>query len=827
MPDAVCRGVHRCGSRGEGVHLLPVWNHRAHRILRVLPAHIGRIMNHYERQGPVSPNSRGDGLTIALAGNPNCGKTALFNALTGIRQRTGNWPGVTVERKEGQLDLDGRKIRVIDLPGIYSLDASSLDERVTRDYLLSRDADLIVNVVDASNLERNLYLTVQLLEMGVPLTLALNMMDVARNRGILLDPERLSRELGCPVVPVVAVTQEGVTELEARILSVAGGRHPGGFDLAQEECVEQAVATLAPHFEAQTNRANVRWLALKLLEADPIAVALATPELLDQAEHWRQLIRDRSGEAADIHIADTRFGHAHALAQRVTRARGRAGKTLTDRIDRIVLSRVWGIPLFLAVMYLMFVFTINLGGAFIDLFDGVAGAFFVDGVRALLANLGAPDWSSLILADGVGGGLQVVATFIPIIASLYLFLSVVEDTGYMARAAFVMDRLMRSIGLPGKAFVPLIVGFGCNVPAVMATRTLEDERERKLTILMNPFMSCGARLPIYVLFAAAFFPRSGQNVVFALYLTGILVAILTGLVMQRTLLAGQSTGFMMELPPYHLPTLKGVLLRTWDRVRLFLKEAGRVIVLMVVALNLLGSIGTDGTLGKADSEHSILSAASRAATPLFAPLGVREDNWPAVVGIVSGVLAKEVIVGTLDSLYTRIVQEEQSPIAEEAFDLRSALTAAVGSVSKNLAAVAAGLLDPLGLNVGDLSDRAQVAAEQEVRSGTFGAMEASFDGRIGAFAYLLFVLLYFPCAATIGVIVRETGMAWAGFVAAWTTGIAFVTATLFYQAASFERHPLSSGLWILGSSLFLALVILGLRAWARRGHEGPPSVAVK
>jgi ferrous iron transport protein B len=765
------------------------------------------------------PHRDGGGLTIALAGNPNCGKSALFNALTGIRQKTGNWPGVTVERKEGRLELERRQIRVIDLPGIYSLDAGSLDERVTRDYLLSRDADLIVNVVDAANLERNLYLTVQLLEMGVPLVLALNMMDVARNRGILLDTERLSGELGCPVVPVVAVTQEGITELEARMLAVADGRQSGGFGLAQEECVEQALSDLAPLFEAQADKANTRWLALKLLEGDPAAEELSDAEMRERALHWRQRIQDRSGQEADIHIADTRFGHAHALAGRVTREKGRIGRTITDRIDRIVLSRIWGIPLFLAVMYLMFVFTINLGGAFIDFFDGVAGAFFVDGMATLLAALGAPDWLTLILAHGVGSGLQVVATFIPIIASLYLFLSVVEDTGYMARAAFVMDRFMRSIGLPGKAFVPLIVGFGCNVPAVMATRTLENERERKLTILMNPFMSCGARLPVYVLFATAFFPRSGQNVVFALYLIGILVAVLTGLVMRRTLLAGESTGFMMELPPYHLPTLKGVLLRTWDRVRLFLKEAGRVIVLMVLALNLLGSIGTDGAVDKADSEHSVLSAISRAATPVFEPLGLRQDNWPAVVGIVSGVLAKEVIVGTLDSLYTRIAQEESLEAAEEPFDLWRSLAAAARSVPENLAAVAGSLLDPLGLSVSDLSDRERVAAEQEVGSGTFGAMEARFDGRIGAFAYLLFVLLYFPCAATIGVIVRETGMAWAGFVAAWTTGIAFVTATLFYQTATFERHPVSSGIWIGGLSILLVLVVMGLRTWARNGRD--------
>ncbi|MEA3278605.1 MAG: Fe(2+) transporter permease subunit FeoB [Pseudomonadota bacterium] len=772
-----------------------------------------------EEKVPPVAKPGGCALTIALAGNPNCGKSALFNAFTGIRQKTGNWPGVTVERKEGRLELDGREIRVIDLPGIYSLDAGSLDERVTRDYLLSRDADLIVNVLDASNLERNLYLSVQLLEMGVPLILALNMMDVARKRGIVIDADLLSSEIGCPVVPVVAVTQEGVTELKARMLSVADGKQSGGFVLAQEECVEQAVSELAPLFGGHADKVNAHWLALKLLEGDPAAERLANAEMQEQAAHWRRVIEDRSGEEADIHIADTRFGHAHTLAHRVTRQRGKLENTLTDRIDRVVLSRILGIPLFLAVMYLMFVFTINFGGAFIDFFDGVAGAFFVDGMGSLLAGMNAPDWLTLVLAGGVGGGLQVVATFIPIIASLYLFLSVVEDTGYMARAAFVMDRFMRSIGLPGKAFVPLIVGFGCNVPAVMATRTLENERERKLTILMNPFMSCGARLPVYVLFAAAFFPHAGQNVVFVLYLTGIVVAVLTGLVMKRTLLAGESTGFMMELPPYHLPTLKGVLLRTWDRVKLFLTEAGRVIVVMVVALNLLGSIGTDGSLNNQDSERSVLSAVSRTTTPLFAPLGIREENWPAVLGIFSGVLAKEVIVGTLDSLYGRLAAEAHPVSEQQPFDLWQSLAAAGSSVPANLAALGTSLLDPLGLGVGDLTDREQVAAEQGVGSGTFGAMEARFDGRAGAFAYLLFVLLYFPCVATIAAIVRETGAAWAAFVAAWSTGIAYIAASMFYQAATFARHPVGSSAWIVGLSILLVVVVAGLRIWARNGRR--------
>ena len=760
-------------------------------------------------------------LTIALAGNPNCGKSALFNAFTGVRQKTGNWPGVTVDRKEGRFELDGREVAAIDLPGIYSLDASSLDEQITRDYLLSRHADLVVNVVDAANLERNLYLTVQLLEMGVPVILALNMMDIARKRGIRIDTELLAQQLGCPVVPVVATTGEGTTELKARMLAVADGVEQGGFPLALDEVVEQAISDMEPML-AELPAANRRWLTIKLIENIDNDTDLDT-SVQEKLSYWRHQIAERAGEDADILIADTRFGHAHTLANTVAHSKGKASRTLSDRIDQLVLGKWTGIPLFLVIMYLMFLFTMNIGGAFIDFFDGVSNALFVEGLGEMLSGLGAPDWLRVFLADGIGGGIQIVATFIPIIAALYLFLSVLEDSGYMARAAFVMDRFMRAIGLPGKAFVPLIVGFGCNVPAIMATRTLENERERKLTILMNPFMSCGARLPVYALFAAAFFPNSGQNIVFALYLTGIAVAILTGLLMKRTLLPGKSSGFMMELPPYHLPTLKGISLRAWDRVRLFVKEAGQVIILMVLALNLLNSIGTDGSFGNEDSEKSVLSAASRVMTPAFAPMGIQEDNWPAVVGVFSGILAKEVVVGTLDNLYSSLAADAASGEALE-FDFWQQVKQAAATVPENLSAISDALLDPIGLDIGDVSDVAAAADQQDVNQGVFGAMHSRFDGRAGAFAYLLFVLLYFPCVATIGAIKREAGRPWAIFVATWTTTVAYITAVSFYQIATYAEHPTESVAWLLGLWGSFALLIFLLRRWGQRerGRSAQP-----
>ncbi len=770
-------------------------------------------------------------IEVGVVGNPNCGKTTLFNALTGAKQQVGNWPGVTVERKVGHFSYQGTEFELVDLPGTYSLDvadaAVSLDEKIAREYVAEREADVIVNIVDASNLERNLYLTSQLLEMKVPTVVALNMLDMAEEHGIRIDADQLAKNLGCPVVAIVASKEEGVDELQAQILNIAQTQAIPEIKIEYAPVLEQAVEKIVAETGdvAKTHHFDPRWAALELLEGD-ILISKRIGKHMDNPPAYdalRQQIEDELDNDLDIIIADARYTWVNQITKDAVNRAGRVKRTLTDKIDNVMINRFLGIPIFLGVMYLMFMFTINIGGAFIDFFDILFGTVLVDGLGNWMSSIGAPEWLIVAMANGIGGGIQTVATFIPIVGFLFLFLSVLEDSGYMARAAFVIDRFMRFIGLPGKSFVPLIVGFGCNVPAIMATRTLENSRDRILTIMMNPFMSCGARLPVYALFAAAFFPIGGQNVVFGLYLIGILAAVLTGLVMKNTLLQGQSSPYVMEMPPYHLPTAKGILIRTWERLKNFIWNAGKVIVPMVLVLNFLNSVGTDGQFGHENSDQSVLSEIGRTLTPAFAPMGMEEENWPAAVGVFTGVLAKEAVVGTLDALYTELAKSdaaEQGVVEEEEeFSFSDGIAEAFQSIPDNLAGVSDMVLDPLGIQIGDVSNLETAAEEQEVSTGTFGAMQARFDGQVGAFAYLLFILLYFPCAAATAAVYREAGMKWTIMVAAWTTGIAYIASTVYYQLGTFAQHPGSSIAWSAGMiGLFLA-VVLAMRLWSRQQTE--------
>ena len=654
-------------------------------------------------------------LTIAIAGNPNCGKTALFNALTGARQHVGNWPGVTVEKKEGYFELGDRQIRLVDLPGTYALFANAEDERAAVDYLLSREASLIINIVDATNLERNLFLTSQLADMKIPMVIAVNMMDIAENRGIQLDLDELSDFYGVPCIPLSAVSEKSVTNFISQMGHVLASPMPLPKQMVYGDKVEEAVKVLEPKVApvAKLLDADSRWVSLMYLGnqksyADKFAEAGVK---LDKAEVVKIL-----GEEPEFAMAENRYSISHSVAGKAIVA-AREKKTFSDKLDAVLLNRWAALPIFLVIMYLVFWVAVTIGSAFIDFFDVLFGAIFVDGLGYVLGDvLGCPSFVTAILADGIGAGIQTVSTFIPVIFFMFLCLSFLEDSGYMARAAFVADRFMRFLGLPGRAFVPMMVGFGCGVPGIMGSRVLESKRERFLTIFLVPFMSCGARLPVYALFAAAFFGKMAGTVVFLLYLAGVLFAVAYGLFLKKSLFQGQASNFVMELPPYHLPKFKSLMIHCWQRLRDYIWRAGKVITVAVAVLGFLNSFGIvekmyvnvngteteivkseDGyqmvkeneegesenvalpegfvvdeskvvkanefTAGNADSENSLLSVIGKAITPVFEPFGVEKENWPASVSLFTGLLAKEAVIGTMNSLYS--MAGESADAAEE------------------------------------------------------------------------------------------------------------------------------------------------------------------
>ncbi|WP_261833692.1 Fe(2+) transporter permease subunit FeoB [Vibrio ishigakensis] len=724
--------------------------------------------------------------SILTVGNPNSGKTTLFNAFTGANQKVGNWAGVTVEKKTGTYSLAGESFALTDLPGIYALDsgndANSLDETIASRSVLSTPADLIINVIDATCLERSLYVTLQLRELGRPMVVILNKMDALAKDNHQINLKGLSKALGCPVLSVSATKQHEVDMLKAdlhKMLAQGIEVEPLALDYGEE--LEDKVNQIAPYFEHELVAS--RALAIRALEQDQLILNSAPAEVRDTVTATHR------GSDLDIemHVADVKYSFLHQITKANRSQVGRVTRRISERIDAIVLNRWLGIPIFFGVMYLMFMFAINIGGAFIDFFDISFGAVLVDGVHYLLdGNL--PEWLVTILADGIGGGIQTVATFIPVIAGLYLFLTLLEGSGYMSRAAFVLDKVMQKVGLPGKAFVPLVLGFGCNVPAIMASRTLDQERERRLAASMAPFMSCGARLPVYALFAAAFFPSAGQNVVFALYLIGILAAVFTGLLLKHTIYPGNSDSFIMEMTDYEIPRVNNVLIKTWQKLKRFVFGAGKTIVVVVTILSFVNSIGTDGSFGNQDSENSMLSKAAQVVTPVFAPMGIEQDNWPATVGIVTGIFAKEAVVGTLNNLYATPSEEEAE------YDLMGSLEEAFMSIPENLSDLS--FSDPLGIEVGELDDTSAVAEDQEVDVSVFANLQGKFGSAHSAFAYLLFILLYTPCVAAMGAYVREFGAKYARFIAVWTMGLGYFSAVLYNQVAHFSVNPLTSSIWI-------------------------------
>jgi ferrous iron transport protein B len=527
-------------------------------------------------------------VTLALAGNPNSGKSSIFNHLTGARQHVGNYPGVTVEKKEGVCTHGEVEIQVVDLPGTYSLTAYSIDEVVARNFILEEKPDVVVNIADASNLERNLYLTTQLRELGVPMVLALNMSDVARARGIEIDPKTLSETLGVPVVPTIGHKGQGIEELlDAAVALASNGHQPVPLKVDYGRDLEPELATIQNLLGNQNNplmaKYTPRWLAIKLLEKDEDIRKQGVSPVVSAALAKARRLEALTGSPPEVMIAEARYGYIAGICQEAVRSSVETRQQLSDRVDAVLLNRGLGLPIFLGLMYLVFQFVFTLGeppmgwieSAFGWAGNGVSG-WWPKGTESALKSL---------LVDGIIGGVGAVLVFLPNIFLLFLAIAILEDSGYMARAAFLMDRLMHKIGLHGKSFIPMLLGFGCNVPAIMATRTLENRADRLTTIMVNPLMSCGARLPIYALIIPVFFPVGLQGwMLWLIYFIGIALAIAAARILRSTLFRGETVPFVMELPPYHLPTVKGVIIHMWERGSLYLKKAGTIILALSVIL---------------------------------------------------------------------------------------------------------------------------------------------------------------------------------------------------------------------------------------------------
>ncbi len=661
---------------------------------------------------------------VGLAGNPNVGKTTVFNQLTGMHQHVGNWPGKTVERAEGHFDYDSTRFDIVDLPGNYALSAHSIEEIVSRDFIVDDDSDVIVNVVDAANLERNLYLTVQMMELGANLVMALNMNDFAKKKEHIIDIKLMSELLGFPIVEINAKTKDGFDELLTTVKNVANKHINTTQKLVYGPELKEHLTDLQVLIEKDNSLTDVpsMWTAIKLLEKDAIVI-----EKVQQSKNASQILRETDKVAAhlaDVYnagaeevIANARYAYIDGLMNEAVSKPAVEKPTVSDKIDKYLTNRILGIPIFLVIMYIMFQLTFTIGAPFQDLIEEGFGLLS----EAVGGLLGKSVLSSFI-CDGIIGGVGGVLTFLPVIIIMFLFISILEDSGYLARAAFVMDKVMHKlVGLHGKSFIPMILGFGCGVPAIMATRTMENESDRLLSMMLVPFMSCTARLPVYALIISAFFAANQGEVLFSIYILGIVVALVVAAILKRTMFKGMSSPFVMELPTYKVPSLKGVLLHTWDKTKGFLRKAGTIILAASIIIWVLSSVPFGVDYG---SQESAIGQIGTAIAPVFAPLGFGE--WQPAVAILFGLVSKEVVVSTFSSLFG--VDEDVQILNPQLQELFTPLS---------------------------------------------------------AYAFMAFVLLYVPCFATIGTIKQETnGWRWPLTMSAITLVTGYIVALIIYQGGS-------------------------------------------
>ncbi|NCD08911.1 MAG: ferrous iron transport protein B [Negativicutes bacterium] len=665
--------------------------------------------------------------TLALVGNPNCGKTTLFNELTGSTQYVGNWPGVTVEKKGGKLKGHG-DFEVMDLPGVYSLSPYTLEEVITRDYLIDERPSVIVNIVDATNLERNLYLTTQILELGIPVVVALNMMDVIRKNGDEINIDNLTRELGCPVYPIEAVNGSGLAEMlkEAVNLATTKARtyslpiFKGNIDQALKG-IETLVAGESPDY-------LTRWLAIKVFERDEKVFAKhkLLPNVRVKAEKIIAQCEDAADDDAESIITNARYEYIGSIIHKCIKKKRQPHELSTsDKIDKVLTNRILALPIFFLVMWAVYFVSIQtLGDMSIGWMEDLFGAVG-DAVGGWMEEAGVSETLQGLVLDGIIGGVGAVLGFVPQIMILFFFLSFLEDCGYMARVAFIMDRIFRRFGLSGKSFIPMLIGSGCSVPGIMASRTIENEQDRKMTIMLTPFIPCSAKMPVFVLFAAALFPEDSW-VGPSMYFWGIAMVVISGILLKKTAaFGGKPAPFVMELPQYRMPTIKGVMIHMWERARSFIVKAGTIIF---VASALVWFLQTfDFSLEMVDPEESMLAAIGMAVAPIFSPMGF--GTWQAAFAAVSGFLAKEVVVSTFAILAGLGEATEEDP---------------------NLIQVVQTMFTPAS-----------------------------------AYAFMIFTLLASPCFAAIGAIRREMGSwKWTFAALAYQTGLAYVMAVAIYQIGS-------------------------------------------
>ena len=659
--------------------------------------------------------------TLAIIGNPNSGKTTLFNRLTGSNQHVVNWPGVTVDRKTGHINYQGKRTDVVDLPGIYSLSPYTQEEIIAREFVLSDDLDGILNIVDATNLERNLYLTMQLIGLGLPMVVALNFIDDVEAQDIHIDCARLSERLGVPVFPISARRGLG---MDALLQAVTGEMQPPTHQPSYLHGVGAAIRRGAEILEATDIRACSRpFYAAKLLEDDPQIVSHVqlTPEQRKEMDDLADALSAHEiGHDHEMMFADAVYDYIEDIVRNSVHKPDHPKLTPTDRIDRVVINKWLAVPIFIAIMALMFWTTFGpIGEGLKGLLETLIQGMLAPWLENTLLALGASDWVIGLTCDGIIGGVGGVVSFLPQIVILFFFLSMLEDTGYLARIAFIMDTLLRRIGLSGKSFVPMLMGFGCTTPAVMAARTMENEKDRRMTIMLTPFMSCGAKLPVYALVAGAIFGRNAGLVIISLYVFGILMSIFAGFLLKKTVFHDVSSGFVLELPPYRLPTFKGTVRGMWDKAKDFITKAGTVIFLMSIVIWVLQNF-TPTFAVAASPESSILGVFGRFIAPIFAPLGFGE--WQASVSLLTGLVAKEAVVSTMSVLYGV-------------------------SASADLATILTGVFSP-----------------------------------VAAYAFLIFILLYMPCMSAFATIKREMGgWRWALGAAAFQTCLAWLTAFVVYH----------------------------------------------